>query len=246
VDLTDAALVVAGGIAAGVVNAMAGGGSLLTVPLLTFAGLPGGVANGTNRIGVLVMNIAAAWSFRRGGISVVGRVAPVLAPTMIGSFVGAVVVSQLADETFERLFGLLMIPLLVLSLRPPKASVAEGAAAWPRWASIAVFSGIGLYGGAFQAGVGLFLTLALARSGIDLVLANAIKVVVILALTAIAVPVFVVQGQIDWPFALVLSAGFGIGGAVGARLAVRGGERVIRPVLIGAVVALAVRMIGIW
>jgi uncharacterized membrane protein YfcA len=109
-----------------------------------------------------------------------------------------------------------------------------------------VFFAIGLYGGAFQAGVGLVITLALARSGVDLVMANAIKVIVLLALTTVAVPVFVIEGQVDWPYALVLSVGFGIGGVLGARIAVRGGERVIRPVLVGAVIALALRMIGVW
>jgi uncharacterized membrane protein YfcA len=265
VDPIDAALVSGGGVIAGVVNAMAGGGSLLTVPLLTLAGLPGGVANGTNRIGIWVQNVGSALSFRREGVSGVAHSGPVMLPVLAGSLIGAVVVSQLADDTFERLFGFLMIPLLILSLRPPRARWARrrppssvGAAAsqpaaedravtpWPRWLSVAVFFAIGLYGGAFQAGVGLIITLALARSGIDLVLANAIKVIVLLALTTVAVPVFILQGQVDWPFAGVLAVGYGIGGVLGARIAVRGGEKVIRPVLIGAVVALALRMIGVW
>jgi uncharacterized protein len=246
VDAGQAALLIVGGLAAGVLNALAGGGSLLTVPLLTFAGLPGGMANGTNRVGVVVMNSAAAWSFRWHGVSVVGRVGPVLVPTLIGSLVGAVTVAQLSDETFERLFGLIMIPLLLLSLRPPRAAVTEVTDPWPRWVSALVFGGIGLYGGAFQAGVGLFLTVALARSGIGLVRANAVKVVVILALTAVVVPVFILAGQVDWTYALVLSVGFGAGGAFGARVAVRGGERVIRPVLVAAVMLLALRMLGLW
>jgi uncharacterized membrane protein YfcA len=265
VDPIDAALVSGGGVVAGVVNAMAGGGSLLTVPLLTLAGLPGGVANGTNRVGIWVQNVGSALSFRREGVSGVAHSGPIMVPVLVGSLIGAVTVSQLADETFERLFGLLMIPLLVLSLRPPRTRAARrrppssvGAAAstpsadeatvtpWPAWVSVAVFFAIGLYGGAFQAGVGLVITLALARSGMDLILANAVKVIVLLALTTVAVPVFVIEGQVDWPFALVLSIGFGIGGALGARIAVRGGEKVIRPVLVGAVIALALRMIGVW
>ena len=87
---------------------------------------------------------------------------------------------------------------------------------------------------------------ALARSGLDLINANAVKVVVILVLTAIAVPVFVIRGQVDWGFAVVLSVGFALGGWVGARIAVRGGERIIRPVIIAAVLALAGRMIGLY
>ena len=81
---------------------------------------------------------------------------------------------------------------------------------------------------------------------VDLVNANAVKVVVIMALTAMAVPVFIVRDQIDWGFAGFLAVGFAIGGWLGARVAVRGGERVIRPVLVLAVIALAGRMIGIY
>lgn len=243
-DVSDGLLVAIGGLVAGIINAMAGGGSLITVPLLTLAGLPGGVANGTNRVGVLVMNATATASFRRHGVSGVSRAVPVMVPVLIGSLIGAVGVSQLADDTFERLFGFLMVPLLFLSLRPPKADTE--AKPWPPLIGAAVFFAIGLYGGAFQAGVGLILTVALARSGVDLVMANAIKVVVILALTAVAMPVFIARGLVDWPFALVLAIGYAVGGALGARIAVLGGERVIRPVLIGAVVVLASRMLGLW
>ena len=94
-------------------------------------------------------------------------------------------------------------------------------------------------------GAGIALLLALGRAGYDLVTANAIKVIVVAALTAVALPVFAIQHQIVWPQALVLAAGFAAGGSLGARLATRGGDRLIRPVLGVAVVALAARMIGL-
>ena len=87
---------------------------------------------------------------------------------------------------------------------------------------------------------------ALARSGLDLVNANAVKVFVILVLTFFALPVFIIRNQVDWGFAAVLALGFALGGWIGARLAVRGGDKVIRPVLIISVVALALRMIGVF
>jgi uncharacterized membrane protein YfcA len=245
VEWSDALIVAAAGLVAGVVNAMAGGGSMLTVALLTvFGDLPGLVANGTNRVGIVVQNAASVVGFRRAGVSGLSRALPVLAPVVVGSLLGSLVVSSLADETFERIFGLLMVPLLILSVRKP--SVDENATGWSPGVSAVIFFGIGLYGGAFQAGVGLILVVALARSGLDLVNANAVKVVVILALATIAVPVFIIRDQVDWGFAAILAAGFGVGGTVGARLAVRGGERLIRPVMIAAVVGLSGRMIGLY
>ena len=244
-ELIDAALVVGAGLVAGIVNAMAGGGSLLTVALLNvFVGLPGLVANGTNRVGVLVQNASSVASYRKEGIRGFRRAVPVMVPVIAGSLLGSLLVSSVTDETFERIFGILMVPLLFLSLRSPKNVGSQ--INWHPLTTAVVFFGIGLYGGAFQAGVGLLIVVALSRSGLDLVNANAVKVVVILVLTTIAVPVFVIRGQVDWGFAAVLAIGFAAGGWIGARVAVRGGERIIKPVLIGAVVALAGRMIGLY
>ena len=245
-DSLQIALVAGAGVVAGVVNAMAGGGSLLTVSLLTVVGDLGGlVANGTNRIGVLTQNVASVAGFRREGVSGLRRAVPVLVPSLVGSLIGAYAVSSLLSDTaFERIFGILMVPLLILSLRPPKARSDD--IVWPRALTVVVFFAIGLYGGAFQAGVGLILVLALSHAGLDLVNANAVKVVVIAVLTAVAVPVFILNDQVHWGFALIVAAGFAVGGWLGARLAVRGGERVIRPVLVVAVLGLAGRMLGLY
>lgn len=241
------ALLLGGGLAAGVVNTLAGGGSLLTVPLLVLVGLPGTLANGTNRIGVLLQNATAAWRFRAEGISGVTEALPVLIPVVLGSIVGAAAITQVSDTLFTRLFGVLML-LLVPALRPRRAAPAERPAPTRRgrWLRHLLFFGLGLYGGAFQAGVGLVLALVLSVAGDDLVRATSIKVIVVLVLTAVAVPVFVVAGQVAWGPALLLGTGFATGGELGARLAVWGGERVIRPVLIVAVVALAGRMLGLY
>ena len=108
-----------------------------------------------------------------------------------------------------------------------------------------VFFGVGLYGGAFQAGLGIPLLFALSYAGHDLVRANAIKLAVIAAVTLTAIPVFLWEGRIVWLPAMLLAAGYSVGGALGARIAMRGGERVIRPILALAVIALAVRMFGL-
>jgi uncharacterized protein len=242
-----ALLLFAGGLSAGVFNTLAGGGSILSVPLLVLAGLPGTVANGTNRLGVFAQSVAAALRFRAKGVSGFRASLPVLVPVGLGSLVGALAISRVADDTFERLFGVLMVLLVIPILWQPKSSSAvPPGRRWPPAVSFAVFFAIGLWGGAFQAGVGLVLVVALSHAGYDLVRANSIKVVVNAVLTAVAFPVFVLQRQVVWLPGLALAAGYALGGELGARLAVRGGERVIRPVMIGAVLALAGRMVGIY
>lgn len=242
------ALLVGAGLVAGVINTLAGGGSLLSVPLLVFLGLPGDVANGTNRVGVLAQNATAMRGFAVAGIPGLHSALPVLAPVLIGSVVGAWAIAQLDAEGFERVFGVVMIFLLVPTLRGGLArpAPADARPPWPIALRIAVFFAIGLYGGAIQAGVGLVVLVALQRAGFDLVRANSIKVVIIFALTAVAVPVFLALGQIAWGPAACLVVGFALGGRAGAWVAVRGGERVIRPVMAVAVIALAGRMLGFY
>lgn len=251
-DSMELAMLTAGGFAAGVINTLAGGGSLITVGLLVFLGVPGTIANGTNRIGVLVQNVTSAWRFRAEGVSGFRSSLPVLLPTLVGSLLGAYGISLVTPELFERLFGLVMLGLLVPMMRPSLAPGPEEPAAqaerasWPPWLRVVVFFAIGLYGGALQAGVGIFLIFAVSRAGYDLVRANSIKAVVIAALTAVAVPVFIASDQVMWPAAIALVVGFGLGGALGVRLAVVAGEKLIRPVLGASVMALAGRMLGLF
>ena len=245
-SLEIALLLFAGGLAAGVFNTLAGGGSIVSVPLLVLAGLPGTVANGTNRVGIFAQSATAALRFRAQGVSGFRGSLPVLLPVGLGSLIGALVIANVADETFERLFGILMVALLIPIVWQPRSTGARPARRWPPAVSFAVFLVIGLWGGAFQAGVGIALVIALSYAGYDLVSANSIKVVVNALLTAVALPVFLLHRQIMWLPGLALAAGYALGGELGARLAVRGGERLIRPVLVAGVLVLAGRMMGIY
>jgi uncharacterized membrane protein YfcA len=244
VTLGEVAILIGGGVAAGVVNTLAGGGSLLTVPLLVLVGLPGTVANGTNRIGILVQNASAAWRFRALGVSGFRDAAAIVLPISAGSLVGAATIARISDAAFETTFGLLMLLVLIPTLRPPRPRLDTQP--WPRWLTAGVFFAIGLYGGAFQAGVGLLLVAALSHAGHDLVRANSVKAVVNLALTVFAIPAFLLAGQIAWGPALALAGGFWMGGELGARAAVRGGEGIIRVAMALAVLALAGRMLGLY
>lgn len=240
--LLEAALLVVGGLFAGVINTVAGGGSTLTVPLLVLAGVPGNAANGSNRVGVIVSNATAATSFRRLGVDGFVHAVPVLLPVVAGSLVGSLAISRLTDDAFETVFGLVMIPLIILSIRKPQFRTDR--ARWSRPTTTVVFFAIGIYGGAIQAGVGLVLLAALTRAGYDLVVANSMKVIVIFVLTLTALPVFIAQGDIRWAPALILAAGFGAGGWLGAHAAVKGGERLIRAVMVLASIALAAKLLG--
>jgi uncharacterized protein len=247
VQPSDALLLVAGGLVAGVVNTLAGGGSLLTVPLLSFLGLPGTIANGTNRVGILLQNAVASWGFWREGVFELRTALPLVAPVAAGALLGALVISRVDDVVFERAFGALMLVLLVPVLRagPARRSARPRRALAPAPRALLFFA-IGAFGGAFQAGVGILLLYALSAGGIDLVRGNAVKVMLNFCFSLLVLPIFVSAGQVALPEALALGSGYAAGGWLGPRLAVRGGERVIRPVLACAVIALAGRMLGVY
>ena len=237
------ALLIVGGLVAGSINSIAGGGSLLTVPLLVLAGVPGNFANGSNRVGILTSNVAATAQFKALGVGSIRKSMHVVIPVMIGSLVGAYFVQFLTDDRFEQVFGFLMIPLLFLSVRKPRP---EREVHWPRGMFTFVFLLIGAYGGAFQAGFGLIVIIALSLAGYDLVQANAVKVIINMGNALVALPTFVVQGRVDWVPALFLAAGFTVGGALGARITVKGGAVVVRRVMIVAVIALSGRLLGLY
>lgn len=238
-------LLVLGGTAAGAVNAVAGGGSMLTVPLLVLAGVPGNAANGSNRVGILTGNVASAAEFRRLGVEGLQHAAVVIGPAIVGSLVGSIGINRLTDDSsFERLFGLVMIPLILLTINKPRVNT-EGKT-WSRTTTTLVFFAVGIYGGAIQAGVGLVMLAALSRAGFDLVTANLIKVLVTLSVTAVALPVFIAQGQVAWGPALTLAVGLTFGGWIGARLGVTKGEAWIRRVMIFAAIALALKLLGFY
>ncbi len=232
-------LLIAVGLVAGAVNTLAGGGSLLTVPLLVIFGLPGTIANGTNRVGILVQGVVACWRFDAEGISELRCALPLLAPVVLGSIIGATLATRIPDQTFEQIFAGIMLILLLPILRRPQLPSPPRTQHWsPLTRGIVLFA-IGIYGGAVQAGVGLLLVFALNRAGFDLVRANAIKMVIVTALAIVAVPVFVFEQQVAWLPAAFVSIGFTLGATAGVRIAVFGGESAIRRALAVVVLALA-------
>ena len=244
-ETLDIILLIVGGVFAGIVNAMAGGGSTLTVPLLVVAGVPGVAANGSNRVGILTSNVSSFLSFRAEGKTVDKKsLISIIPPAVLGAAIGAFGISQLTNDRFEQIFGLIMIPVIILTVRKPV--VEANAQPWSDPLLATVMFLVGIYAGAIQAGVGLILLAALSRSGMDLVTANVVKVIFVFFATAIALPVFILEGQVRWLPAIILAIGLSAGGWMGAKMAVRGGQKPIRILMIISAIVLALRLLGFW
>lgn len=238
------------GIAAGFANVVAGGGSLLSVPLLVFLGLPEGVANGTSRIALLAQNLVATLRYRRQGQLDVALAGRMIAPALLGAGLGAWWATRLDDASFRTLFGWVMLACAALiAVNPkPRGDPAAAPAAPPGAVRLwLVLFGIGLYGGLIQAGVGYLILAALPLwLGCSLVQANVLKVVIVGVYTPIALLVFWYEDQLAlWP-GLWLTLGQSFGAWLGVQEVMRRGEKLIRVMLLVSVVLGAAELLDFF
>jgi len=234
------------GIVAGILNTLAGGGSLLTLPLLIFMGLSGSVANGTNRIAILCQNIFAIRGFRKRGMLPMQLALLCTPPALLGSWVGANLAINLDDQVFKRVLALIMVGVLIFTAIDPMKRFRQENVQFSLWRKTLIvisFFGVGIYGGFVQAGVGFIVITALMIHGLDLVRINAIKVFVIFAYTFIALGVFIYHGQVDYSLGFALAAGNSIGGMIGPKLAVDKGHDWIKKVVTVTVLVFALKLL---
>jgi len=234
------------GLVAGVLNVLAGGGSLLTLPVLMFLGLPAATANGTNRVAILAQNAVAVRGFQRKGM-VPWRLALLCTvPALAGSVLGARWAVDVDDTLFRRILALVMLGVCVVMIADPARRLRfDPARLGPARVAVLVvsFFAIGVYGGFIQAGVGFLIITGLLLHGLDLVRINAVKVFLVGSYTVTALAVFVLHGEVDWPLGLALAAGNSLGGWLGARLAIAKGHAWIRRLVVAAVVVFAVKLL---
>ena len=240
-------LVIIVGAVSGFINTLAGSGSLLTLPLLIFLGLPANVANGTNRIGVLLQSLVAVKGFKQKKVFEWKEGIWLTIPAIVGSFLGAALAINLNDQIMNRIIGGLLVFMFFLMLYKPEQWIkqrTDEVKAKPSIIQLVIFFGIGFYGGFIQAGVGFFLLAGLVLgAGFDLLKANAIKVLIVLAFTIVALGVFIYNDQVDYKLGLLLGAGSMIGAWVATHVAIKGGSAFIRWFVLVAVFVFAVKLL---
>ena len=235
------------GILSGFLNVMAGGGSLLTVPVMVFMGIPGPVANGTNRIGILTQNIAAVITFFRKGFSDFKLSLSLSVMTIPGSIVGAYLGSHLEGVWFNRLLAIIMLGVMVImAVDTGNSNVVTGqpVSRGRMMAGHLLMIGVGFYGGFIQVGVGFLVMPVLNRVlGIDMVRTNMHKVFIAGVYTIVALIVFATQIQILWVLGAFLGLGNAIGGWLGTHLTISKGEKFIRLVLNLVLVVFVIKLL---
>ncbi len=235
------------GFIAGILNVIAGGGSLLTLPVMIFLGLPPTVANGTNRVAILIQNVGASWSFHRKKL--ISREWLVLAipPALLGVVIGTLGAVRVEELAFQRILAVVLVGAAAWTVwrpvKPPEEGDAPPPAGGKRWMFALFFFLVGVYGGFIQAGVGFIVLAVTTAGGLNLIRGNAVKIPLILAFTAVALALFAVNGKVDWAMGLSLAVGNFLGALVGVRLQILKGHAWVRNVVTVTIVLFAVRLL---
>lgn len=238
-------LIVAGGFA-GFINTMAGGGSLLTLPLLIFLGLPSATANGTNRIAILVATTSATLGFRSKKINPFPLSLYLGITALLGALIGARIAVDIDGLLFNKILAIIMIVVVVLMVFKPKYTaeqlVPKTSGKTLIWSMVAFFF-IGIYGGFINAGIGFVMMLFLNYvNRMDLVRVNATKVSVALIYTTGALATFALSGNIEWKYGIALASGNAAGAYFASRYSVKKGEGIIKKVMMVMVIAMAIKL----
>lgn len=238
------------GMLAGYLNVVAGGGSLLAVPLLIFLGLPDGVANATSRVAIFTQALTAVGKYRSAGKLDPGLSRSLLPPTLVGAVLGALLATRVSDALFRSILAWVMVacaaavcvePFIMRRRResdPGTRPALPGHKVWP------VMLLVGFYGGLVQAGMGYVMLAGLVFAlGIRLTDANVMKMVLVLTYCPLVLGVFVWQDMVHWPFGILLAVGQALGGWLGASAALKRGENFVRAVLACAVLLTAAKLV---
>ncbi|MEP1097171.1 MAG: sulfite exporter TauE/SafE family protein [Cyclobacteriaceae bacterium] len=244
-SLLEASILIAAGLFAGFINTVAGGGSLLTMPLLIFMGLPSAEANASNRVAIFLQNVFSVVGFKSKGVSAFPFALWLAISASAGAFLGSRIAVDIEDLIFNRILAVVMLVVIGLIVFKPKIKeqVDEMMSMKKTWVSIVVFFFIGIYGGFIQAGVGFLVIAALTGAhGFNMAKTNSIKVFIIMCYTVIALVIFWMEGKIKWEYGLVLAIGNSAGAWVASRWSVGKSDQLIKKILVVMVVGLSIKL----
>lgn len=235
------------GVLAGFVDAVAGGGGMITVPALLSAGLPPIAALATNKLQGSVGTAMAALTYWRRGFISVRMMVPSIAATFAGSLTGALVVKQIDTSLLNIAVPIALIGVALYFLFAPSLSDADRAARlpFPRWVPLVGFV-LGFYDGVFGPGTGSFFTIAFVLLfGLGITRAAGNTKLLNLVSNLSALMIFIIGGDVVWSAAIAMACGQIIGGYVGARAGIRYGVKLIRPLVVVVSIAMALKLL-IW
>lgn len=222
------------GLLAGTVDAIAGGGGLISLPVLISMGVPAHLAFGTNKLQGVVGTFIAARRYHSQGWISLKNAHRGIAAGLVGAIGGAVAAQIISSDILHKIIPFLLLFILGYTVFSPRIGITDHA---PRmhesWFYLVFGFGLGAYDGFFGPGVGSFWVFCLTFFlGYNLLKATAYTKVFNLNTSLVATVCFMVGGNVDYKIALCMAAGQLIGGRLGASLAIKKGARLIRPIFL--------------
>lgn len=246
-DLIGIIILFAVGAVAAFINVNAGGGSSLTLPALIFLGLDPSVANGTNRVAILFQNVSAVYAFKKEKFYELKNSLILSALTLPGAIAGAIIAVKISDDLFEKILAVVMIFIIITMLLPKKKTDKTKSDFTIDWKITLSMIVVGFYGAFIQVGVGFLLMASFQYlMKLDLIRVNMHKVFVVFVFTIPALIVFIFTDNINWYYGLTLAAGNVVGGWWGAKLSVKKGEKLIKFILIIAILIMALKLLNVF
>lgn len=241
-----------GGFFGGILNAFAGFGSIITLAIYTdILGIPGHIANATNRVNVLASSSVSTYAFHKNGKLDLAGGKHIVISVFLGAMVGVVMATQLDAEGFKQVFKTLLIPIFLLLLSNPKRFIQPTKGLKPISPSITmpIYFLLGIYAGFLQVGFGvIFLMVAVGMSRYDLILGNGLKIGIVALYTIAVIMIFQYKGMIVWKMGLLLSVGQAVGGYVASTYMTRmkGANKWAYYILLLIVGAVIIKNFELW
>lgn len=245
-EIYQTAFLIVIGFFAGIINTLAGGGSLFTLPVLIFLGLPPQLANGTNRIAIVVQSLSGTLGYRSKGISSFPFTIYLGISASIGALIGAQIAIDLDDILFNKILAISMLivgGLILFRNKKQDIKLPERLQGKYLFWSIVGFFLIGIYGGFINAGIGIVIMLFLNRfNQMNLVKTNATKVAVVFIYSLIALFIFAYNDAVDWKLGILMALGTVFGAWFASRWSVKKGDKVIRYAMLVTILIMAVKL----
>lgn len=245
-------LMIAAAFAAGLINSIAGGGTLITFPVLVWLGLDPKVANATSTVALWPGLFGGLFGYRRELENSSAILLRLGLTSVIGGGIGAWLLIRTPSPTFARLVPFLILFATILFMAQGSINrrlrlqpiVAEPKASW--WLGAIVFQFFSaMYGGYFGAGNGILMLAAMGLLGLhDINRANGIKNFLGICINSIAVLAFALSHLVVWPISLIMAGAALVGGYCGARMAVRVNQSTIRRAIVG--IGFAITFVMLW
>ncbi|MDA9833456.1 sulfite exporter TauE/SafE family protein [Flavobacteriaceae bacterium] len=245
-EYIQAVILIVVGFFAGVINTLAGGGSLFTLPVLIFLGLPPNIANGTNRIAIVIQSLSGALGYKSKGISNFPFNIYLGISASIGAVIGAQIAIDLDGRLFNRILAIILIVvggLILMNAKNLTHKLPKRLTGKYLLFGIIGFFFIGIYGGFINAGIGIVIMLFLNRiNRLSLVKTNASKTAIVFIYSSLALAVFAFNDAIDWKLGLLMALGTSVGAWWASRWSVKKGDQVIRWAMLITIGIMAVKL----